>query len=131
MIFLCKYKIDPYIKCIHIGIIIFYFLSMSMFNIDVSLDSITEFIKTGLPAIGVFLIWMVIHYITPRLYIYLCGPLTILGFILSPMASTMPHCKALRWLFTVSADNLNAMIVLLGTWFVSIFMHINKKKKFT
>lgn len=98
------------------------------FDIIPSSDAIIEFILTSLPAACVFVVWAIIHYISPRMYIYFCAPLTVFGFILSPMASTMPHCKALRWLFMTSSDNINAMLVLFGTWLISIFMHINKKK---
>jgi len=99
-----------------------------LFDIMPSSDVIIEFIKSGLPALGVFVLWTILHYISPRMYIYFCAPLTVFGFIMSPMSSTMPHCKALRWLFIASADNINAMLVLFGTWLVSIFMHLNKKK---
>ena len=97
-----------------------------MIDVISSRDVISDFIKTGLPVVGVFLRWTVLDYVTPRLYIYFCEPFTISGFLMSPHASAMPHCKALRCLINISADNINAMIVLFGTWVVTIIIKINK-----
>jgi len=98
-----------------------------MHDFTITSNEMTEYIQLMMPTIGIFLLWSVSHYIAPRLYIYLCVPSTILGFIMTPFASTMPHCKALRWVISTSADNINAMIVLFGTWLIMVIMRINKK----
>jgi|DEB19_MinimDraft_2_1074335.scaffolds.fasta_scaffold06015_2 hypothetical protein len=75
--------------------------------------------ELAIRACAVFGTWALVHYVTPRLYIYWCVPATIVGFLMSPFAAAMPHCIALRWALVTSADTIKTMFVLLGTWVVS------------
>ena len=65
-----------------------------------------------------YLMYIVIHYMTPYLYIQLCVPRTMLGFLLSPMMVTAPHCKAIRWIFTYTSTSIDSMWILIGTWLI-------------
>ena len=70
----------------------------------------------------VYGLWTIAHYCAPMLYVRWCVPLTLMGFIMSPFVSTMPHCVALRWVILTSSDTIKTMFVLLGTWVVSHIM---------
>lgn len=65
---------------------------------------------------GIYLLWIGIHYITPHMYVYLCVPPTFIGILMSPFASTMPHCQGMRWLLYTSSDSIKAMWFVLSTW---------------
>jgi hypothetical protein len=68
---------------------------------------------------GIYIIWIFLHYISAHLYVYSCNPLSIVGFITSPFLVPALHCKALRWIITNGAVNINAMWMTLGTWIVT------------
>ena len=77
-----------------------------------------------------YLTYVVIHYLTPYLYIQLCVPRTMLGFFLSPMMVPTPHCKAIRWMFTYTSTSIDGMWILLGTWLIGLIhaMVLTKQK---
>jgi hypothetical protein len=70
---------------------------------------------------GLYLLWVVVHFIAAQLYVYYCVPLTFLGFIMSPLMVSSPHCYAFRWCISNGANNINAMWVVFGTWLASKF----------
>jgi len=63
-----------------------------------------------------YLCWIIIHYIASHLYIKLCAPLTIYGFIISPFLTLTPHCQAIRWVLYNGAGVINNMWVIFGSW---------------
>jgi len=65
------------------------------------------------------MIWIVAHFIASHLYVRLCTPNSIVGFLLSPLLVTSPHCISLRWLIYNGSLNINKMWILLGAWIVS------------
>ena len=68
---------------------------------------------------GIYIIWIFLHYISAHLYVYLCNPLSIVGFITSPFLVPALHCQALRWTITNGANNINVMWMTIGTWLIS------------
>ena len=60
-------------------------------------------------------IWFVIHWIIPRIYIPLCVPNGVYGFIQSMFLTTSPHCVALRYMMNVASFNINYAWISLGT----------------
>ena len=42
--------------------------------------------------------WTLVHYASAHVYRTLCVPLTPVGFLLSPLVASTPHCTALRWM---------------------------------
>lgn len=68
---------------------------------------------------GIYVIWILVHYIAAHLYVRLCVSATIMGFLISPFLVPAPHCQALRWAVSNGACNINAMWVILSTWIVS------------
>lgn len=67
-------------------------------------------------SICIYLLWIVLHYISPHLYVHFCVPLTLQGFIMSPFIAPSPHCQALRWAIYNGGNTIIAMWVVLGTW---------------
>jgi hypothetical protein len=76
-----------------------------------------NYLKFAVDLVGIYLLWIVLHYVASHLYGQWCVPLTVMGFILSPFLAPAPHCQALRWIINTGGNNINAMWVILGTWF--------------
>jgi len=68
---------------------------------------------------GIYLVWIVIHYGASHLYIKLCVPDNVNGFILSPFIAPAPHCQALRWSIYNGGNSISAMWIILGAWSLS------------
>jgi len=77
-----------------------------------------EFINA---AVGLYFLWVVIHFVAAQLYVYYCVPLTFMGFIMSPLMVAAPHCSAFRWCIINGANNISTMWVVFGTWLASKF----------
>ena len=69
-------------------------------------------------AFGIYLSWVIVHYIASHFYIYLCVPASILGFLASPFIATSLHCQALRWVIHEGGNSIRAMWIIFGTWFM-------------
>jgi hypothetical protein len=69
-------------------------------------------------AAGVYAIWIVLHYISPHLYVRYCVPATITGFVMSVFIAPAPHCQALRWTIYNGGNAILAMWIFVGTWFM-------------
>ena len=69
--------------------------------------------------IGIYFIWIICHYLAAHLYAYLCAPLNILGFVLSPFMVAAPHCQALRWTVYNGGLTITNMWALSGAWIIS------------
>ena len=79
-------------------------------------QTVKEYSNYILGIAGIYLLWISVHYITPHLYVYFCVPPTIIGLLMSPFTSTMPHCQGLRWLLYTSSDSIKAMWFVLSAW---------------
>lgn len=77
------------------------------------LENISWMVKSS---VGIYGIWVLLHYITPHLYVHFCVPLTFRGFIMSPFIAPSPHCQALRWAIYNGGNTIIAMWVVFGTW---------------
>lgn len=82
----------------------------------------TFFINT----LWVYIFWTLAHYISPHIYVKLCVPATITGFLLSPFMVPAPHCQALRWLIYQGGNVIVATWVLIGTWCMQLLFITNK-----
>jgi hypothetical protein len=79
---------------------------------------------------GIYLLWIFLHYVASHLYVKLCVPNTIIGFIMSPFMTSTPHCQGLRWIVYNAANMINNMWSVLGTWIcanVLVVMNSNMK----
>ena len=76
---------------------------------------------------GIYLLWIVLHYISTHLYVKLCVPNTIIGFLISPFMVATPHCLGLRWIIYNAANIINNMWILMGAWICSTILIINSE----
>jgi hypothetical protein len=75
---------------------------------------------------NLYIMWIILHYIASHLYVYLCVPKNIWGFIISPFMSATPQCQALRWLIYNGANMINNMWIVLGTWLSGLLLSTPK-----
>ena len=93
------------------------------FNSISSLKSkIVAYLKTLYEICGIYLFWILIHYICSHLYVMFCAPLTVVGFFMTPFVVTAPHCQAIRWGILNGSTSITAMWVTLGTWIAKRFI---------
>ncbi len=74
---------------------------------------------------GIYIVWILLHYIASHLYTKLCVPNTIYGFVMSPFMVTAPHCQGLRWIVYNGSNIITNMWVILGTWACSNILVIS------
>ncbi len=74
---------------------------------------------------GIYLLWICLHYGSSHLYVKLCVPNTMLGFIMSPFMIATPHCQGLRWIVYNAANVINNMWLLVGAWIYSLIWIFN------
>jgi len=67
---------------------------------------------------SIYLAWVLVHYLTPHLYVRLCVPATPLGLILSPLYVPTQHCRAMRWAIYEGGEIIVTMWIVLGNWFI-------------
>ena len=87
---------------------------------------ITIFNNTTIKIIGIYFIWVCLHYFASHIYSEICVPATLYGFFISPFLTLTPHCQALRWLIYNSASFINNAWFLIGTWLCSLLIKINE-----
>ena len=54
-----------------------------------------------------FIIWTIIHWIIPSLYIMFCTPQSFYGYLQSLILTSSPHCSLLRYSLNLSIYNIN------------------------
>ena len=65
---------------------------------------------------------VILHYISPYVYIELCVPDTIQGFLMSPFMVMTPHCQIIRWCGYYSGCILNNLWLLLAAWMLRLLI---------
>lgn len=78
--------------------------------------------------LGIYLLWICLHFFSSHLYIKFCVPKTFLGFIMSPFMISTPHCQGLRWIVYNAANIINNMWILIGTSIYSMIWIFNETK---
>jgi len=73
-------------------------------------------------ACGIYMMWILLHYVSAHLYAYFCAPSTFVGFIYSPFVIAAPHCRALRWVIFNGSVSIDNMWIVFGTWLCSKFI---------
>jgi hypothetical protein len=74
--------------------------------------------KTCLLLVG----WSFAHYSAVHMYEQWCTPLSPLGFLLSPVMISTPHCTALRWIIHEGACNITNSWSLLAGFAIAYFV---------
>ena len=69
--------------------------------------------------VGIYIAWILCHYVASHLYVYFCTPLTFIGFLFSPFIVAAPHCQALRWTVYHGGSTIINMWMLFGAWIIS------------
>jgi hypothetical protein len=88
-------------------------------------NKIIKFVKFIIKISGVYLMWILLHYIASQLYVKFCTPSDIMGFIMSPFLISTPHCQGLRWLIYNGANMINNMWVMIGAWLCAHLFILN------
>lgn len=78
-------------------------------------------------AISVYLLWIILHYISPHLYVYFCVPLNLRGFLMSAFIAPSPHCQAIRWTIYNGGNTIIGMWIFIGTLIVKKLIPIKKE----
>lgn len=102
----------------------------SLMDTETTISSFTDMIRPYLTtvrgwtemfcrAFGIYVLWVVAHYLASHLYVRFCVSASVIGFLISPFLVPAPHCQGLRWMITNGACNINAMWLVLSTWIVS------------
>ena len=73
---------------------------------------------------GVYLLWICLHYFASHLYVKLCVPNTVIGFVMSPFMTATPHCQGLRWVVYNAANMINNMWIICGSFICSTILKI-------
>ena len=71
---------------------------------------------------GVYVIWSFIHFFSAHLYVAVCTPFSLMGFIAAPFIVASPHCYGLRWCIQEGSNALTSMWLVIGTWIVTHFI---------
>jgi hypothetical protein len=86
-------------------------------------NSITNVIPEAKPFIasvyriaGLYMFWILLHYVTAQFYVKYCANPTFYGFLSAPFLMSAPHCMAMRWVFAKAGTLIEGMWVLIGTW---------------
>jgi len=97
----------------------FFFINKThLFAVYIS-NFVIKIIKISMSLYGIYLVWIVLHFIASHLYVKLCVPASFLGLVVSPFLTTTPHCQGLRWIIYNGANTINNMWIVIGTSFSS------------
>jgi hypothetical protein len=70
---------------------------------------------------GIYLIWLMVHYISAHIYTKYCVPIGFVGFIQSIFLIPSYHCQALRWAVYNGGNHIGTMWSIIGVW-ISIYL---------
>ena len=70
--------------------------------------------------------WILLHYICSNLYVYICTPLTFMGFVFSPFYASAPQCIGLRWVINEAGNIIYHMWYAIGGW-IALRIITNKR----
>jgi hypothetical protein len=81
-------------------------------------EKIVYFSKISFEIFGMYIFWILLHYICSHLYVYWCTYGTLIGLLLSPFTVPAPHCQALRWVILNGSNIINTMWITLSGWII-------------
>jgi hypothetical protein len=68
--------------------------------------------------VGVYILYILIHYLSAHLYVYYCVHASWLGIVTSAFYVSSPQCRILRWAFNFTSMRIELMWGAIGTWIV-------------
>jgi hypothetical protein len=77
---------------------------------------------------GVYILWIGLHFFSSHLYVKFCVPNSVIGFIMSPLMISTPHCQGLRWIVYNAANIINHMWILIGAWIYSMIWIVGAER---
>ena len=83
------------------------------------LPSMTPYAKYIYRVSGIYIFWILLHYITAHMYVKYCATPSWYGLLISPFLISSPHCIAMRWVFSKGGTVIEGMWILVGTWLCS------------
>jgi hypothetical protein len=81
--------------------------------------SMTPYAKYIYRVAGIYIFWILLHYITAHLYVKYCAASSLYGLLISPFLISSPHCIAMRWVFSKGGTIIEGMWIIVGTWLCS------------
>ena len=100
----------------------------TIYNLSVTmLKYIYRTVEILISITGIYLVWILFHYVASHLYVKLCVPGSLYGFLLSPFLIATPYCVGLRWVIYNGANTIQNMWILLGTWACSTITIFSSK----
>ena len=76
---------------------------------------------------GIYVLWILLHFASVKLYSRYCVPSSFIGLLLTPFLVPTPHCKALRWTMHQGGSTIDSMWIVMGTWLASKIVVMVKK----
>ncbi len=70
------------------------------------------FMTTG----GIYILWILAHFVASHLYVQLCTPMSVFGVLASPFLIASPHCQGFRWIIYEAGNKVGIMWGLLAGW---------------
>lgn len=98
---------------------------------DIKEYTIVKLLFPVFNAFGIYLLWILLHYLCSHLYVYYCTPGTFIGFITSPIVVPLPHCQAFRWIIYNGGNSITNMWIILGLWVTKHLVVITVKSTFS
>jgi hypothetical protein len=78
--------------------------------------------------VGIYLLWIILHFVSPHMYVYLCTPATYIGLLMSPLIAPAPHCLAIRWIIYNGGSMISNMWITLAGWAIHKLLITNGKE---
>lgn len=91
----------------------------------IKLNTIMMYFSTP---VGMYFVWIILHYVSAHLYKMHCAPSGIWGFLLSPLMASTPYCTGLVWIMQNSVVKFMAIWALVGSW-INITLNKNELVK--
>jgi hypothetical protein len=91
---------------------------LSSFNMTLPL----KYISTP---IGMYIVWILLHYAAAHLYKMHCAASGLWGFLLSPLMASTPYCTGLVWILQHSVIKFMAIWTIVGSW---ISLNLNRQE---
>ena len=66
--------------------------------------------------IGMYIVWILLHYVSAHLYKMHCAPDGLWGFLISPLMASTPYCTGLIWILQNSVIQFMAVWTIVGSW---------------
>jgi hypothetical protein len=83
------------------------------------------------PAISMYVVWVLLHYVSSHLYLEYCVGNSIYGFVMSIFYVSTPFCQGLSWIIFTGSRQMLGMWIIIGTYVSGKLLYGLFKKKET